>query len=858
MGGGITPTISKALSLYRREGFAGILRGLRTVAYSGQMGDQFGDPNALGGMVPAGLIDHLRSRVLIVAELSIPQCTKYRVMQKREMLRHLGLDCSVVSWTDAAACFTGIATHAFVIFYRVPAHAHIENLISEARRLRVPTCWEVDDLIFDQELLALNSSLQKLDAATREGALRGAALYRKAMSLCDFGIASTTGLQTAMLAAGVGRAFVVENALDASTLQAAERANSRVRNHAEDGVIRIVYGSGTNTHNEDFEQAADAILRIMQRYPQVRFRLIGMLDLPPSYDAVRHRIERIEFCNYQEYLQHLADCDINIAPLEPGQFNDAKSNIKFLEASSVKLPSVCSPREAFKTAIRHGVDGLLCETTEEWEHALASLVDDPQMRRNIGATAYSTIVARYLPQNIALLQVLPLVEAAGGIRVSSTAPQSVALKVLSVNVLYNPRSFGGATIVAEQVNSLLAQREDIRLSVFTTLAEDLVPGYVLRRYAVGQQTVFGVGIPPLRDAALSFDNPRVMAAFKEVLDALEPDLVHFHSIQDIGVGALDACRQVDIPYVVTAHDAWWVCGRQFMVTRSGAYCRQQTVDVDVCATCVDDANLNRFRQARLGTALQGAAKILTPSSYFADFYLRNGFEKSKLLVNRNGIRRSGERARTRQPGPLRFGYVGGNIALKGVELVRGAFQNLGDIPLQLIVVDNALNLGSSSFPDDFFKKIPNARIVPAYTQDTIDSFFETIDVLLFPTQAKESFGLTVREALARNVWVITTDAGGVVEDIVPGRNGLIIPFDSDALVLEKAVRQTLAHYAKIPAGAPVSLPMDTITYFEMQANDLATIYRQVVTELRCDTSAGGNQRPALKPNSKYIRITSVQ
>jgi len=832
MGGGLAPTLMRALSLYRREGFAGIVRGFRTVAYSGQIGGQFAAANALGGKLPAGPAGLLRPRVLIIAELSIPQCTKYRVMQKREMLHHLGLECTVVSWTDAAACFTGVATHALVIFYRVPAFAHVENLIAEARRLRVPTCWEVDDLIFDKELLASNSSLQKLDKATREGAFRGAVMYRKAMLLCDYGVASTTGLQSAMATAGVSNTFVVENALDASTLEAAERANACACDHAGDGTVRIVYGSGTNTHNEDFEEASDAILRILHRYSHVRLRLIGLLDLPTSYDAVKDRIERIEFCNYQEYLQHLAVCDINIAPLEPGQFNDAKSNIKFLEASSVRLPSVCSPREAFKTAIHHGLDGFLCDNTEDWECALASLVDNPQLRREVGAAAYSNVMARYLPQSIAQSQVQPLVSGAGGFLTPIEGKQAQKLKVLSVNVLYSPRSFGGATVVAEQTNALMAQREDIALSVFTSLAEDLVPAYVLRRYSVSQQTIFGVGIPPLRDAALSFDNPRVTAAFKEVLDAVAPDLVHFHSIQDIGVGALDACLQANIPYIVTAHDAWWVCGRQFMVTRSGAYCRQQSIDVDRCATCVDDANLNRFRQARLASALRSAAKILTPSSYFADFYQKNGFDKTQLLVNRNGIRRAMTSSRMRQPGPLRFGYVGGNIALKGVELVRSAFRNLTDIEVRLVVVDNALNLGSSSFPDDFFKEIPTAQIVPAYTQDTLDAFFETIDVLLFPTQAKESFGLTVREALARNVWVITTDAGGVVEDIISGRNGLIIPFDSDASSLEAAVLQTVEFYAGLPVGAPISLPRESITYFEEQATELAEIYRRVAVKER--------------------------
>jgi len=57
-------------------------------------------------------------------------------------------------------------------------------------------------------------------------------------------------------------------------------------------------------------------------------------------------------------------------------------------------------------------------------------------------------------------------------------------------------------------------------------------------------------------------------------------------------------------------------------------------------------------------------------------------------------------------------------------------------------------------------------IVPAYTQDGMDDFFAGIDVLLFPSQWKKSFGLTVRVALARDVWVIATEGGGPAEAIM--------------------------------------------------------------------------------------------
>src|SRR5690606_23364341 len=141
----------------------------------------------------------------------------------------------------------------------------------------------------------------------------------------------------------------------------------------------------------------------------------------------------------------------------------------------------------------------------------------------------------------------------------------------------------------------------------------------------------------------------------------------------------------------------------------------------------------------------------------------------------------------RSGGALRFGYVGGNSRVKGVHHVTKVFAELGRSDIKLVVADNANNLGFSSYEESDFKGIPHVEIVPGYTQATIDRFFDSIDVLLFPTQAKESFGLVVREALVRNVWVISTDSGGAVEDIRPGENGLVIPMNDDGTALKQAV-----------------------------------------------------------------------
>jgi O-antigen biosynthesis protein len=146
-----------------------------------------------------------------------------------------------------------------------------------------------------------------------------------------------------------------------------------------------------------------------------------------------------------------------------------------------------------------------------------------------------------------------------------------------------------------------------------------------------------------------------------------------------------------------------------------------------------------------------------------------------------------------------------------------------------------LNLGRSSIDPGQWAVPGKLKIVPAYTQETIDSFFATIDVLLFPTQCKESFGLTVREALIRDVWVISTDAGGAVEDIVPGENGDIIPLDDDGSGLAAAIARLLANPQRLDGYR--NAHKDMIRLFEEQAVELNALFGEVVAEAKSANAA---------------------
>lgn len=759
-------------------------------------------------------------RVTIVAETTIAQCAKYRVWQKQQLFRALGAECEVTPWQDHAAVRNALQTAALAIFYRVPGFPEVLANIAEARRLGVPTVWEVDDLIFDEAAYRSNSNLERLTPELRRAVLDDAPLYRKALQACDYGLASTATLAAVMRGAGVADVFVVENGLDAATLEvAAEVIARRASAPARPGVT-ILYGSGTKTHDVDFEQAADGLEQILRDHPEVRLRIVGSLNLPAALEAFADRVDRISGVDYGSYLRLLGEADISIAPLEPGIFNDGKSNIKFLEAAILEVPSVCSPRAAFVSAIEPGTDALLAESPSDWAAALDALVRSPDLRRRIGRAAAATARRLYAPERLAEAQVRPILD-----RLVRAPPRAKA-RVLAVNIHFSPESFGGATIVAEAMAERLNARDDTEVVVLTGWPNAGPAPYDLHRYEALGLPVIAVRLPEIATVEEQYLNPSMGERFAEVLRALTPDVVHFHSIQGLSASMLEACQAEGAPYVVTLHDSWWLCERQFMVRPDQSYCHQTRIDFAVCAGCVENVGRSMRRYDRLQRLLGGAARILTPSAFHRDLHLANGLDPAKTLVNKNGVAPAGPARRVAGPNGLRLGFVGGSHPVKGLEVVRRALQGLRASNYELVLVDNTLTVGRSTVDPADWPIAGKLTVVPPYSRETMDAFFAGIDVLLFPSQWKESFGLTVREALLRDVWVIATDAGGVAEEIVEGENGTLIPLGDDPEPLRRAIADLLDNPGRL--GGYVNPYKQRITSFDRQAEELGAILQAVI------------------------------
>lgn len=764
----------------------------------------------------------LQPLFLIIAELSIPQCAKYRVWQKQEALESLGWRVVVVDWHDLSLALTMLQMCTRVVFYRVPGNKDGLSLIEEAHRLSLNPWWEVDDLIFDPVSYEKNTNLKSLSNAERQNVLKGVKYYRKALLSCKRAIASTPGLADAMRAAGVADVSVIENALDKETLETADlllfSSNHAHKKNQTD--IIVFYGSGTKTHDMDFLACSEGLFLAMQENPRIKLKIVGELTLPEAFSELEERVEKLPGRTYTAYLQLLANADISIAPLEDSIFNDCKSNIKFLEAAILGIPSVCSPAQAFSGIIQNGKNGFLSSKSEEWKTAFLSLAENADLRQKIGSQARTDVTSSYSLSAIAQTAVLNTF--------GRPAVHSVHHKprLMVVNVFFEPRSFGGATLVAEEMAEAMQQRGyDVAVMTSRPSLNDRFDSAL--RYTVKDMQALAVLTP--NDPISGLDNPQLGEIFREWVRAWQPDVVHFHATQGLGTSLIRVCQELALPYIITLHDAWWLCERQFMVQGNGQYCAQKTIDLRVCEMCVPSARHLTERRILMNECLKHAAFLLSPSQSHLELYSANGFAGKNLIVNRNGfVWPKHPHLKRQSTMPLRFGYVGGNEAVKGFPLIRKAFEKIDRSDWELVIVDNTLKLGFKSIDTSLWKVSGTIKVIPSYTSDGIDDFFDQFDVLLFPSQWQESFGLTVREALARDVWVITTAPGGQSEDVTDGINGTLIPISAQEKDLRLAIEALLE---KTGFFNTYENPLKhSLSTYKTQADQLFALYEQARLE----------------------------
>jgi glycosyltransferase involved in cell wall biosynthesis len=345
--------------------------------------------------------DRLPRSVLFVSGISGEKTNtqRYRCAHAQEQLALHGIQSVLRHHTDHAVLADALECDLCVL-HRVPFTELGGDLVGLLHRQGKAAVYDTDDLVFDPGVTDQIRFFDSLAPATARQYRRDVERNRRMLLACDRVWVPTRYLAQAVEA--LGRPVSVHrNALSAEFLRLAQEVYTRkaASRRVRLSPVVIGYASGTRSHDRDFREAAGALLHLLEKYDDVHLHILGHLSLDERFDAWAHRIRRTPYRPWQEIPAVVSEFDINLAPLEQGNpFCQGKSELKYLHAGAVGVPTVASRTDAFEYAIRHGENGFLAGSDGEWLEALKRLVIDADARRAMGARAREHVLRHYTPE----------------------------------------------------------------------------------------------------------------------------------------------------------------------------------------------------------------------------------------------------------------------------------------------------------------------------------------------------------------------------------------------------------------------------------------------------------------------------
>jgi len=343
------------------------------------------------------------SYVVIIGDLNLPQCKKFRVLQKIEIFNRLGIKSDIAHWEDIPRSLSLIELATTVIFYRIPDCKLTAAYLNEATRLNINIGYDIDDPVFDVETYTNNENLNFLHPNEKAQLINNAKFYASILRQCDFITTSTPSLAELIENHTKSKVSIWRNLMDSQSLNALEYTlNTTDELDTDRDEFTFGYMSGSRAHEADFKVAFNAIHEVMDTNKHINILIVGHAELAKKIkQTFNDRVKLVNFSNYFDYISYYSQIDVNIIPLVQNKFNDCKSAIRYLEASLLKKPTIVSEIGDFCNVIQNNVNGILIEsnTEKEWIKQLEFAYANKEQMKEIGSAAYTNVMENYTTLN---------------------------------------------------------------------------------------------------------------------------------------------------------------------------------------------------------------------------------------------------------------------------------------------------------------------------------------------------------------------------------------------------------------------------------------------------------------------------
>lgn len=385
------------------------------------------------------------------------------------------------------------------------------------------------------------------------------------------------------------------------------------------------------------------------------------------------------------------------------------------------------------------------------------------------------------------------------------------MRVLQVIHGYPCRYNAGSEVYTQALCHALSSRHEVH--VFTREEDPFVPECALRRESDPDDPRVRLHLINVPHGRGRYRHPGVDQRFAELLDRIEPEVVHIGHLSHLSTSLVREAAAREIPVVYTLHDYWLMCPRgQFMQTHPSCtgdlwpLCdgQEHRKCAERCyahyfsgAAEEHESEAERWaawvsrRMAHVREVCEQVDLFIAPSHGLRHRHRNEfGIPGAKLVYLDYGFDRTRLVGRARTPGePFTFGYIGTHIPAKGIPHLLTAFGHLRG--------DARLRIWGRPRGQETEALMALARQLPGGAVDRIEwrgeyrnqaivaEVFDHVDAIVVPSIWAENSPLVIHEAQQARVPVITADAGGMAEYVHHELNGLLFAHrDPDALAVQ--------------------------------------------------------------------------
>lgn len=300
----------------------------------------------------------------------------------------------------------------------------------------------------------------------------------------------------------------------------------------------------------------------------------------------------------------------------------------------------------------------------------------------------------------------------------------------------------------------------------------------------------------------SANNLRYLAYdFPQLLQKIQPDVVHFHHYANVGIETLRLVRNhlPDSRIILTLHEYLAICNRQGQMLKTNGKLCERSHPQD-CHLCMPERLPADYflRERYIKSLFSVVDQFISPSYFLKARYSEWGLPSEQIVVIENGQPET-EIAPLRHANDGRqvFGYFGQITPYKGVDVLLEAFSRLPAAvrrQSQLEVHGD----GHHRFPGAFQNQIDTAisrgphELIYSGSYEPTDLIrrMAGIDWVIVPSIWWENSPLVIQEAFRHGRPVICSDIGGMAEKVVHEKNGL--HFDvGNPNALQAAIRRAI-------------------------------------------------------------------